>query len=216
MSLPLIGRMTRVKLLPTLGEVQAYFCQLGKPGERLRGLAVEVAASFSTTPELLQLTPPRGAAATGEAWASPRAWERALRVLSTALGCGEAALGPVAQAILAGNIGPAAAAAWLGMRRLRTKLPSVEDVAGHPDTALVPDSESTCLATLAVVAQVALTDPCAALVYANRLPGEPRAAALAFVGRHFKQGVHASSPWFEEATAALRGMVRSLGEALRA
>jgi len=122
---------------------------------------------------------------------------------------------PRVAAILAGNVGPEAASAFINIRKIRHKLPTVDSIINHPDTAIAPTDASTSIAALGLIAQACLKDPCAGLVYADRLNADVRIAALQMIGSKFRYKEYKNSPWFAEGEKALKNMIRSLGNAIR-
>src|SRR3990167_9254322 len=118
-ALPLLGRMTQIKMRPLIKEIQEYFYNLGDVAGPLRALATDLAATLEMAPDLMVIDPPAGAAAIGRAWGAPRAWERALKVCSCALEGGELDTSAIFAAALAGNVGEEGAAAYMTIRRVR-------------------------------------------------------------------------------------------------
>jgi hypothetical protein len=214
MSLPLIGRLTKVSMRPKFEEVQNFFFKLGDPGSSLRNVAIDLAATMGAEPKLLQMDPPKGASVNGTAWASPRSWERALRTMAVAADRGESDTSVVSQAILAGNVGPEAAAAFMNIRKIRNRLPSVADVERDPEGAKIPTDDATAIAALGIIAQVAVTDPCPALVYADRLPADARAACFTMLTK-YRYKDHQSSKFYTKADDATKRWLKALGGAIR-
>lgn len=175
---PALNRMTHVYVRPTARECQDYFNGLGAQGSALQALAVDFSATTEVSPELFVMEPPKGTAASGNPWGSPRAWERALRLCSAILSAGESDESDLFVEALIGNVGEGVANGYMGIRKVRKHLPSLSEILSDPKGAKTPHDAATCCASLGIIAQVALQDPCAAWVYADRLPqDEFRAAA---------------------------------------
>jgi len=213
LSLPLLGRMTQIKMRPTVKEVQDYFYQLGPEGSTLRSLAVDFAATLEMAPDLLAIEPPPGTAMSGKPWGAPRSYERGLRVCATALDQGEPDGSNIFAACLAGNVGDDAALGFMTIRKIRETLPSIKEVQGNPKGAKLPEDVNSSVAVLGVLAQVCQTDPCAAAIYMDRLEHEVRAAATRALGR-FKMQQYTSSPFYEEGIAARNRLLGTLGKVM--
>ena len=207
LALPMVGRLTSVYLVPTLDEIRGYFYSLGAPGSPLRDASVDFAATLEHSTDLVQIDPPAGSQASGKAWGAPRSWERAVRLLSvmTSNGQGDS---PRALAALAGAIGQDCAAAYMTIRKVRARLPTIGDIVRDPSGAKLPDDIDTGVASLGVLAQVCQRDPSAGWVYVARLPdamAEVQVAMYRIVMRH---PVNAKSP---HGTSANRDRVRLMG-----
>jgi hypothetical protein len=209
LSAPLINRLTVVQMLPNTEEVQAYFRSLGDESSQLRKLGEDLAGMLDHFPELLQLEPPDGAA---RPWGSPRAWERALRMLEGLVEEGEGEASGIAIAVLGGCVGLDAADVFTSQRRSRSKTPSMGDIRNDPDRAPMPAGIDGNTAVLAVLARIAKVDPNSAWIYASRLPGEAQAAAL-HVLLPFKPG-RPSRQNLGRAVKARNRMIGSLGAAI--
>lgn len=168
---PATNRMHHIRVIPDVSEVQAYFSTLGTEGSTLRSLAVDYMATVDNEPRLIALSPPPGAAASGLPWASPRAIERALRLFAAALDAGESDMGKTAIACLSGSLGEDAARAYMAIRKVRDRLPSVKQILTDPTSAILPTDSGTRVASLGILAQVAQVDPCAAWAYVGRFNG---------------------------------------------
>jgi hypothetical protein len=215
LALPLISRLTQIKMRPRRDEVQAFFYNLGVEGSMIRRMAVDFAATVEAAPELLNIDPPPGAQAAGSAWGNPRSWHRAIQFCSSALEAGEADNSPVFVAGLAGNVGGDAAAAFMAIRKIRDQLPGVSEILNNPDKAKVPSEQAVGIAVLGVLAMVAQTDPCPAWVYANRLKsGEVRVAAMNIMGK-FGIQKHKTSKWYAQADKAQTDLLQGIGNAMR-
>lgn len=205
---PALNRMTHVYVRPEARECQAYFMTLGAQGSALQALAVDFAATTDVAPELFVMEPPKGTAASGNPWASPRAWERALRLCAAILAGGESDESDLFVEALIGNVGESSAGGFLGIRKVRKHLPSVAEIRANPKGAKVPHDAATCCASLGILAQVALEDACAAWVYADRLPQDEfkAAAGRTLLQRRIEKGSpHQSIA--ERARAKILGMV---------
>lgn len=216
MALPLIGRMAKVKMKPELKEIQDFFYQLGEDASTLRALAADFAATAEVDPKLIQLDPPRGASATGSAWGAPRSWERAVKTCAVLLDDGCKDTGHVFAAALAGSVGQDSATAFMMIRKVRDNLPGVEEILRAPDKARLPANVETAIAAIGVLMQVAIKDPCAAHVYADRLTADVKAAAGQALLKGFKfKEYEKTSPWYKQAYASVATLIREHGRAMR-
>lgn len=223
-ALPLVGRVTRVKMIPRYEEIQEYFMNLISEPSHARVLARDFAVTLGSRTNLVQLKPPGGSSISGQPWAAPRAWERAVRLAGQILDNAKVPLDApyidseatnrLFYAALAGNLGPDAATAFVALRKLRDRLPTVKEILKAPDTAKVPSESEIELhvAALGVVAAVAEIDGAAALVYTSRLQQEIATAALRMLGRNSKRSE--SSPWYAASTAALKKIVLGIAGAV--
>lgn len=210
LALPLIGRMTMIRMRPSLEEIQNYFFDLGEPGTDLRALATDFAATLKVAPELLQIDPPNGAAASGMPWGAPRSWERAIKVCAEIQKDGQEK-SAVFNAGLAGNVGSDAAASYLSIRKVRDQLPSIDEILKDPEKAMVPTNTNGCVAVIGVIAQAAAIDAPPAYIYANRLQNEYRLAVLPILGRH-RLTEHKNHPMFKKANEAYYSLMDTLGK----
>jgi hypothetical protein len=216
LALPMISRLTQVRMRPKRIEVQEFFYNLGAEGSMIRRMAVDWAATLEVAADLLQIDPPAGAQAAGQPWGNPRSWERALTFCAAALDGGEADVSPVFTAGLAGNVGENAAASYMSIRKIREQLPGVKEILNNPDKAVVPKDIGVGIAVLGILAQVSQEDPCPAWVYADRLKAsEVRVAAMNVLGRYGIQKFK-SSKWYKEADASQTKLLRGIGDAMRA
>lgn len=184
----------------------------------VRRIAVDFAATVDSSPDLLQIDPPPSAQAEGKPWGAPRSWERAIKFCAAALVNGEADNSPVFAAGLAGNVGETAAMAYMAIRKVRNKLPGVKDILNDAYNAKLPPDKSIGIAVLGILGQVALEDPCAAWVYANRLQDkEIRVASMNLLGnQRFGIKPHkGKSKYFVDADKAQTALLRDIGDALR-
>lgn len=216
LALPLIGRMTQLKMKPTHKEVQEFFYNLGEENSSIRSLAVDWAATLEADAGLLHIDPPAGAQQSGRPWGAPRSWERGLRLAATATDHKESDTGEIFGAALSGNVGEEAAAAYMAIRKIRHNLPKVQEILEKPKEARLPNDSSTGCACLGIIAQVAMQDPCAAWIYAERLTKEVRVAATRVLGRkEFGLQKHKNSKMYAEADTAQTKLLRSVGDAMR-
>lgn len=213
-ALPLLGRMTQIRMRPTIKEIQEFFFNVGVEGDPLRTMGVDLAATLEMAPDLMQIDPPPGAAAAGRAWGAPRSWERAIRVCAKALENGEGDTSVVFGAALAGNVGEDAAASYMTIRKVRNSLPSIKEILKNPKSAKLPQDSNSAIAVVGIIAQVAVQDPCPAWVYSDRLSNEVRVAAMNTMGRFGIQKFK-SSPFYKEADEAQTRLLRSIGDAMR-
>lgn len=213
-ALPLLGRMTQIKMRPLKPEIQEYFYGLGEDQSPLRNLGVDLAATMEMAPELMQIDPPPGSSATGKAWGAPRSWERALRVAAKVLEGGEADTSIIFGAALAGNVGEEAACSYMTIRKIRNGLPSIKEILADPEKAKLPHDTNASIAVLGILAQVSQTDPCPAWIYADRLTNETRVAAMNIMGKFGIQKFK-SSKYYKQADACQTKLLRGIGGALR-
>lgn len=211
LALPLLGRMTQIKLVPNMKEIQTYFYALGDSESALRLLGVDLAATLELAPELMQIEPPAGQQAAGKPWGAPRSWERALRVLAQIPQDEET---HIVAAALAGNVGEDQAAAYMTIRKVRDQLPTITDILTNPNKAKLPTSVNSQIAVLGILAQVAHQNPCPAWVYSNRLGEEIRIAAMNTMGK-FAIKSHAKSPFYKEAVEAQKALLQTIGKAIQ-
>jgi hypothetical protein len=109
-------------------------------------------AFISSRPALLA-APPTNPADAGRAWPSPRSWEMGARLLTAA---GLSAQPEVVTGLLmAGAVGPAAAAEYLAWRE-DLELPDPEVVLGNPADFRLPDRGDKAYAALALVTAAVL------------------------------------------------------------
>lgn len=128
------------------------------------GIREDIQAFLRFRPRLLHDFDPRSPE---RAFASPRSWEFASRILDAAP---EA---PLEEELLAGTVGKAAAAELTGFLRQWRCLPSVDTVLAAPEDAPVPADPSALCALCEALAlrATAVTMPALA-AYAQRLPAE--------------------------------------------
>lgn len=141
-------------------------------------LARDIAATVDVSPDLLQLDPPQGIEASNEGWASPRAWHIAIDTLAAHVASGGTVEDAVGQLILASTVNETIAAAYLGIRKLRGSLPSVDTIVSSADKCALPLDTAASIAALGVIAEVGRRDAAAAWIYAGRLNDEIKLAAI--------------------------------------
>lgn len=214
-ALPLLGRMTQIKMRPLISEIQEYFYKLGKEGSELRNLGVDLAATLEMAPDLMHIDPPPGSASTGRAWGAPRSWERAMRVAAEVLKAGQSDTGIIFGAALAGNVGEDSACSYMTIRKVRNGLPSIKEILNDPIKAKLPHDTNASIAVLGILAQVSQTDPCPAWIYADRLQNETRVAAMNIMGKFGIQKFK-SSKYYKQADDCQTKLLRGIGGALRA
>jgi MoxR-like ATPase len=155
---------------------------------------------------LVQKRPPASSIDSGDPWASPRAWQTALdcyAALNRAYTSGVngklddgAAQGPqtddmVGWAVMAGAVGPHAAAEYLAIRGARRVLPTVEQVIADPFNAKVPDERNHQISALGLVSRVNDRETGAAWCYLSRLAPEIAAVAgKSLLGRNWNGTAH--------------------------
>ncbi|MDL2316458.1 MoxR family ATPase [Desulfovibrio sp. OttesenSCG-928-A18] len=128
------------------------------------GIRQEICAFLRFRPTMLHDFDPASAA---KAFASPRSWEFASRILASSP--------PPAleHELFQGTIGSTAAAEFMGFLGVWRELPTVEDVLNGPDTAKVPEEPAAAYALCEALALKAAPNTIDALTtYAERLPAE--------------------------------------------
>lgn len=177
-TLPMVGRVTWIRVRPTLAEVQGYFATLGAEESSLRTLALDLSATWEASPDLLQIDPPAGHVARPAPWGAPRSWERALRLLDAIVMGGEPIEGELAFAGLGGCVGEPLAASYLAIRKVRHNLPTVKEILADPENAKAPKPQANGglsteeISSIGLLVQVAAQDACAAWIYGARLSAE--------------------------------------------
>jgi len=136
----------------------------------LNELARDWAATVRMEPRLLQMTPPDASIHSMAPWASPRAVEKALRVAVEAEAMGASI--DVQYAVIAGLMGEESAAAYMGIKKYRADLPSVDEVRANPDKAKMPDKREQQIAAIGVIMRAADVSSYAAWIYASRLTNQ--------------------------------------------
>lgn len=128
------------------------------------GLSEEILAFIRFRPKLLHDFDPKK---NDKAFASPRSWEFAARILA-------AEPAPdVELSLLKGTVGPGAAAEFAGFSRMFRQLPDPDAILDHPATAAVPEEPATLYALCEALAKKAGQDTAESIVaYASRLPSE--------------------------------------------
>ncbi len=206
LSAATINRVIKiVDFQPTLDEIREFFDSVGDDGTRLHEEFLDFQATLSVNADLLDMSPPRAAIDAGEPFASPRAWERGLRAYAGY--CDTANIGfnagkeedNIGYAILSGAVGEAKAAAFLGIRKMRKHLPSIEQILADPKKAKVPEQKDQQIAAIGLLARVAETDTWASWIYIERLLPEISAAcARVLMNRTVKGG----TKWHKEGSMA--------------
>lgn len=132
---------------------------------RDNGIRQDVQAFLRFRPRLLHDFDPQ--AADSRAFASPRSWEFASRILDAAPDA------RLEEELLAGTVGRAAAAEFAGFLREWRHLPSVESIMDAPEAAAVPADPASLYALCEALALRAAPETMTALAaYAERLPAE--------------------------------------------
>jgi len=177
----LINRCPVIEVKGDAGEVREYLVtRVGAPGSPLNMLAVDYAATAERAGNLIQCEPPPGAAETGAPWASPRAIVKALKLFNSALQLG--LKGDALFAALAGLIGKEVAGSWLAIRKVRDRVPTVDEIERNPMQAKIPDAADidAHVGLLGVVAMVGAGKPAAAdaaWLYTSRIQSNDFRAA---------------------------------------
>lgn len=206
-----------IDFMPTIDEIRAFFNDIGKSGTRLHEEFLDFAATLAVNSDLLDMTPPRAAIDAGAPFASPRAWERGLRVYAQY--CANANVGfnvgksedSIGCALLSGAVGDAKAAAFLGIRALRKHLPSIEEILRDPVKARVPEQPDRQIAAVGLLSRVAEVDLWCAWLYTERLLPEISAACARVLMNRTPKGQQ--STWFNQGKKA---QVEALAKVRRA
>ncbi len=189
----LLNRCNVVEVVAKRSEVAAYLRTLGQPGSPevkdakgnvtapavssvLRELGIDYAATAERRPDLIAESMPKGAADSGILWPSPRAIVKGLKRLAGRIDAGRDITTSVGFAALAGNMGNEAAAAYLAVRKLRDKLPTVEEIIKNPEHAKIPPDTESGIAALGLIANAAEKSSNSAWLYSARL-GDPETQA---------------------------------------
>jgi MoxR-like ATPase len=143
----------------------------------LNEAARDWAATVRMEPRLLQLDPPDASIHSMAPWASPRAVEKALRVSVEAEAMGASM--DVQYAVIAGLMGEESAAAYMGIKKYRAELPSVDEVRANPDKAKMPEKREQQIAAIGVIMRAADVNSFAAWIYAARLTNQEVQIAVA-------------------------------------
>jgi len=158
LSPPLANRFCHLDWDLQAGEwadgILAGFAQPAVPALLAETMRAEVTAAraavgafVSARPQLLYAHP-GNEAASGRAWPSPRSWDMAARLLAAAQVSGAA--GTVTALLVAGAVGPGAAAEFLAWRE-DLDLPDPETVLRDPASFRLPDRGARAYAALAGV-----------------------------------------------------------------
>jgi ATPase family associated with various cellular activities (AAA) len=111
--------------------------------------------AFVTARSHLLHAHPGNEASAGRAWPSPRSWEMAARLIATTELCGAAA--EVRALLVAGSVGPAAAAEYLAWRE-DLNLPDPEAVLQDPTSFQLPERGDRAYAALAAITAAVLSN----------------------------------------------------------
>jgi hypothetical protein len=206
MSAASINRVIKmVDFMPTIDEIRSYFEKVGDSGTRLHEEFLDFSATLSVNGDLLDMTPPRASIDAGAPFASPRAWERGLRAY--AVYCEKAKVGynvgkeddDIGYALLTGAVGEAKALAFLGIRKMRKHLPSIDEILHDPVKAKVPEQKDRQIAAVGLLARVADKDLWASWIYTERLLPEISAACARVLMTRNATG---TSKWFQQGKKA--------------
>jgi MoxR-like ATPase len=171
------NRFIQVVLAPSIEELRAHIedkwgLDPADP-KGFRDEAEDLAATMRMDASFIQFEPTVDAVQHGAPYGSPRAWERGLRAYSAA-GGGD---GTVARALLEGAVGQTAAGTYLGIKRLRSQLPTVDAIVANPTAAKVPEKREHQISAMGLIGRVMKLDSYAGWIYVNRLAPEGRFAA---------------------------------------
>jgi hypothetical protein len=207
MSAASINRVIKlVDYMPTLDELRNFYEGVGDAGTRLHEEFLDFSATLTVNSDLLDMTPPRASIDAGAPFGSPRAWERGLRAYAAY--CDKAGVGfnvgkdddDIGYAILSGAVGEAKAVAFLGIRKMRKHLPSIEEILGDPVKAKIPEQKDRQIAAVGLLSRVAEKDLWCAWLYAERLLPEISAACSRVLMT--RQGTPGTSKWFQQGKKA--------------
>lgn len=174
LSAPLMGRLAVYHLRPTHTEVTDFFDELeDETLPRLREEAVEFAATLRVQADLLEIDIPEAAVTGNKPWGAPRAWERALRVRAALEGNDKT----LRHLVTAANVGQTQATAYEAILDLRKFLPTIDECLKDPAGVKVTDDKKRQIGMVGLIARVAERDKWAAMICANRLCAELRAAS---------------------------------------
>ncbi len=206
MSAASINRVIKlVDYMPTLDELRAFYETVGEPETRVHEEFLDFSATLSVNSDLLDMAPPRASLDAGMPFASPRAWERGLRAYARY--CERANVGynvgkdedDIGYALLAGAVGEHKAVAFLGIRKMRKHLPSIDEILRDPVKAKVPEQKDRQLAAVGLLARVAEKDLWASWIYTERLLPEISAACARVLMTRNQTG---ASKWFQQGKKA--------------
>lgn len=194
-----------VDFMPTIDEIRGYFDAVGDEGTRLHEEFIDFSATLAVNGDLLDMVPPRASIDAGAPFASPRAWERGLRAY--AVHCHNANVGfnvgkeddDIGYALLTGAVGEAKALAFLGIRKMRKHLPSIEEILKDPGKAKIPEQKDRQIAAVGLLARVADKDLWASWIYTERLLPEISAACARVLMTRTATG---NSKWFTQGKKA--------------
>jgi hypothetical protein len=85
----------------------------------------------------------------------------------------------VQYAVIAGLMGEESAAAYMGIKKYRADLPSVDEVRANPDKAKMPDKREQQIAAIGVIMRAGDVNSYAAWIYAARLTNQEVQIAVA-------------------------------------
>ncbi len=175
----------------------------------LAELMVDFAATAAKAPGLIQTAVPDGAEESGAPWASGRAIVEGLKCFNVGLASG--LKGDVLFALLAGCIGKEPAGNYFSIRKVRERLPSVEDIENAPQQALVPDAGDTeaNIGVIGLTAVAASRNANNAWLYAARLQNKE-------VGHAMTRGLLKFPPTSPEAVRQKMMMMGRVGVATEA
>lgn len=212
LSAPLMGRLAVFHLRPTHQEVQDFFDDLEDDSlPRLRDEAVEFAATLRVQADLLEIDIPEAAVTGNKPWGAPRAWERALRVRAALPGTDR----NMRHLVTASNVGNTQATAYEAIMDLRKHLPTIEECLKDPAKVAIPDDARRQIGAVGLIARVAERDKWAAMIVANRLRAELRAASGKMLMKRSgaNEDGHADSPHRKAGALARLEILKALPKA---
>jgi hypothetical protein len=207
MSAASINRVIKlIDYIPTIDELRGFYETVGDEGSRMREEFLDFSATLTVNADLLDMSPPRASIDAGQPFGSPRAWERGLRAYAHY--CDKANIGfnvgkdedDIGYAILGGAVGEHKASMFLGIRKLRKYLPSIDEIIADPVKAKVPEQKDRQIAAVGLLSRVAEKDLWCAWLYTERLLPEISAACARVLMT--RQGTPGSSKWFQQGKKA--------------
>lgn len=214
LSAPLIGRVMLLHLRPSHDEVLEFFEGLGDGdnssfGQALRAESRDFAATARVAADLLEIDIPQDANGGNRPWGAPRAWERVVRARAAAVSNGINSKKTL-KYVTAGSVGTHLAVTYAAIQDIRTKLPSIEDIATDPAGVKVPEDAKHQIGAVGLLARVAERDPWAAFVYADRLRPELRVACGKMLMKRAKEAEGGESPHKEAGRKARLDILKSI------
>lgn len=171
--------------------------------ERREGLLTEMSYLMEHRPEIVCFDPPEASINDGLPFSSPRALEACCEALAAMVRDDGNHI--LVQAVVNGAIGATAGTIYLAVRKARAKLPSIEEILAHPDTAKVPGDEDRDLqlASIGLIVQASAKDSGAAWVYLDRFDDEFVMSIAKPMTRHWR----GQSAWTDSGRKVMQAVV---------